>query len=259
MGITDKTRKLLWGRSGSRCAICKHVLCVDATVKDDDSIVGDECHIISAKENGPRYDQSYSKERLDTYENLILLCRTDHKQVDDQCTKYTAETLQKIKKEHEKWISEQLDKSPLVIPDFPDIHVKRFKNNIPKYLLRLTSGREILNIVEGAHTYCYDHDELSTENEVEIVGQFLDMITDWSDIYLDLDPSGRVKIIFDLTELLQDLDKAGFWVFGAREKQKLVSDSHETDWHTCIISVLRKNNPEIFKIDKDSDKPIQQT
>ena len=254
MGITNKTRKLLWGKSGNKCAICKRVLSVDATLKDDESIIADECHIISERENGPRYDQSYPKEKINSYENLILLCRIHHKQVDDQCTKYTAEVLQKNKEEHEKWVTERLDKSSQIIPD---IRAKLVRNNIPKYLLRLTTGKEVLNIVEGAHTYSFDHDELSNEEEVEIVGQFLDMIKDWADVGSDLEPSDRVEIVYDLTDRIQNLDEAGFWVFGAREKQKLLSDNQKTDWNMSIITILRKNNPAIFKVNIDSSESIQ--
>ena len=73
MGITDKTRKLIWGKSGNRCAMCRHVLCIDATLEDDESIIGDECHIISKKVNGPRFDPDYLGEKLDSYENQLFL------------------------------------------------------------------------------------------------------------------------------------------------------------------------------------------
>ena len=42
MGITDKTRKLIWGKSGNRCAMCRHELFVEATLEDDESIIGDK-------------------------------------------------------------------------------------------------------------------------------------------------------------------------------------------------------------------------
>ena len=51
IGISDKTRKVLRGRSGNHCTICKHELVVEATPQDTESVVGDECHIISAKSN----------------------------------------------------------------------------------------------------------------------------------------------------------------------------------------------------------------
>ena len=47
MSVSNKTRKLLWGRSGNHCAFCLQELVMDATVADDDSIVGDESHIIA--------------------------------------------------------------------------------------------------------------------------------------------------------------------------------------------------------------------
>lgn len=83
MAITDRTRKLLWGKSGSRCALCRIEMIMDATTKDDESIVGDECHIISGKPNGPRYDPDFPKDKLDSHQNLLLMCRVDHKMIDD--------------------------------------------------------------------------------------------------------------------------------------------------------------------------------
>jgi len=122
MAITDKERKMLWGRSGNRCVICRHELVVDATVVDDESVVGDECHIISSRSNGPRHDPSYSRKKLDTYENLILLCRVHHKVIDDQDKRYTVNILRSMKANHELWVSQKLadthkpkSESPLVL------------------------------------------------------------------------------------------------------------------------------------------------
>ena len=39
MSITLKTTKILWGRSGNRCAICRSVLVEDAVHDDDDALV----------------------------------------------------------------------------------------------------------------------------------------------------------------------------------------------------------------------------
>lgn len=245
MGITDKTRKLLWGKSGNRCAMCRHVLCVDATPQDDESIIGDECHIISKAEKGPRQDLSYPSDKLDSYENLILLCRIHHKLVDDQQTTYTVEVLKQIKENHEKWVSEQLDKNPKVSPE---MRIKRIPENIPKYLSRITSGKEIFNIVEGACTFSFDHDELSSDEEVKIISEFLDVVKDWGDIGPELDPGFRVETTYRLTNLIGELDEAGFWVFGAREKQILITNGQESNWSMAIVHVIRKTNSEIFKI-----------
>lgn len=61
----DVDRKKLWGRSGSRCAMCDLEL---TQVGDVDTIVGDEAHIRSKTPNGPRYDPDYPSDKVDTYE-----------------------------------------------------------------------------------------------------------------------------------------------------------------------------------------------
>ncbi len=110
MAISVKTRKMLWGRSGNRCNYpnCRIELVMDATETDDESIIGEECHIVGRTENGPRGISHLSKEKRDKYNNLILLCRNHHKMVDDQTNIYTVERLNKIKKDHERWVSESL-------------------------------------------------------------------------------------------------------------------------------------------------------
>lgn len=109
MGLSDRDRKLLWGRSRNLCAFpqCrKHLIEdeVDSQSGDSfESVVGDECHIYSASPDGPRYDAKYPKHKLETYENRILLCKADHARVDARDGRgYDAATLIKMKRDHEK-------------------------------------------------------------------------------------------------------------------------------------------------------------
>ena len=104
MTISLKTHKILWGRSGNKCAICKNTLIVDSDDPNDDpSIVGDEAHIIARKETFTRGDyESLTPEQRDHYSNLILLCKVHHKQIDDQPAYYTVKRLREIKATHEQ-------------------------------------------------------------------------------------------------------------------------------------------------------------
>lgn len=103
MSILLKTHKLLWGRSGNKCAMpdCRNELIVDETETDNESIIGDEAHIIARSNDGPRGESEMSSEDRDKYDNLILLCRIHHKVIDDQPNFYTAEKLREIKEQHE--------------------------------------------------------------------------------------------------------------------------------------------------------------
>ena len=61
MGITSKTRKMLWGKSGNRCAMpdCKKELVVNISEIDNHSIIGEECHIIAQSPDGPRGNKNF--------------------------------------------------------------------------------------------------------------------------------------------------------------------------------------------------------
>ena len=81
MAITDKTRKILWVKAGGRCSYCQVQLVTEGTDTDDPSVFGEEAHIVGQSPNGPRAGNIAD---VDSYANLILLCRKHHKQVDDQ-------------------------------------------------------------------------------------------------------------------------------------------------------------------------------
>jgi hypothetical protein len=103
MAISPKTRKQLWGKSGNRCARCNRSLIEEPTEHDDASVVGEECHIVAQESGGPRAGQ-ISADALDRIENLILLCGTCHKIVDDQTGTFTTDVLRMMKSEHEAMV-----------------------------------------------------------------------------------------------------------------------------------------------------------
>ncbi len=109
MGISTKTRKMLWGRSGNKCAICKTDLAEDITETDDYSIIGEEAHIVAREEDGPRGKSPLTSEERDKYANLILLCLKHHKIIDDHEDQYPVDKLHEIKKEHLNWVDDSLN------------------------------------------------------------------------------------------------------------------------------------------------------
>jgi hypothetical protein len=108
MAISDKVRKGLWGRSGNRCAICRQELVLEKDEFDSQLNIGEECHIISRQPLGPRH-QKMKDFDYDSGDNLLLLCRNHHKQIDEQIEKFQIEVVKQIKADHEKWVSENLD------------------------------------------------------------------------------------------------------------------------------------------------------
>lgn len=119
MGISVKDRKILWGRSGNRCAFygCNIELhqVEDANTS---SIIGEECHIEAQSANGPRYNASLSEKQVNSFNNLILLCANHHKIIDDNPEQYTVKDLKIMKSEHEDRVRKALEDKT----DFDDMY-----------------------------------------------------------------------------------------------------------------------------------------
>jgi hypothetical protein len=109
--MREKDIKLLWGRSGNRCAICK----LEVTPDGQSSSIGEMAHIIARSLDGPRGKSDLSLDDRDLYDNLILLCPNDHAEIDNSPQKWSVELLQRAKMEHEKWVSERLDKGLIFV------------------------------------------------------------------------------------------------------------------------------------------------
>ncbi|WP_298627707.1 HNH endonuclease [uncultured Legionella sp.] len=109
-----KDVKKLYANSAGRCAMptCRLKLILPNTQPSDKGIqIGEIAHIIAHSPTGPRHNSEFAKEKLDTYDNRILLCPTCHQTVDAQESQYSVEKLHQIKAGHEIWVHERLDES----------------------------------------------------------------------------------------------------------------------------------------------------
>lgn len=254
MAISDKSRKILWARSGNACAICRRVLIVNKTNADAESVIAEECHIVSPASNGPRYELNYPAEKINDIDNLILLCRVHHKMVDDQTEEYTIEKLRKFKVDHEKWVEQKIRENPAKPQP---LVVKRFEKNIPKNLTRIFSGSELFDLASGMHAHSYEHEEDLTEDEISLIGGFCDELNDWVDIGPELSVTDQMQAKKRINDMFKELDAANFWVFVGIEIRKLTGGILEVpeDWKIFIMSILRANNPKIQRISVPESLP----
>lgn len=187
---------------------------------------------------------------LDDPKNLILLCLIHHKMVDDQHETYTVEMLQQLKTNHENWVSLALvvDNQP------PGVRLRRIKENIPSYLVRLTSGQDLMKIISNAGAFSFEHDEPRSEEDVESISEFLQEAHDWGDLLSDLEAGDRVKAAYRLSSSIQELEKLGYWVFGGREVQRLEGGiGPALAFPVAILRVVHSASPEVAIIDVGDD------
>lgn len=245
MAISEKSRRTLWGRSGNRCAMCRIELVAE---KDNNNInlnLGEECHIISSKDRGPRHKPKYLDD-YDAYSNLLLLCRNHHRMIDEQFETYTEKLLHQIKNNHENWVKSTIDNA-----------IKGDPKDEPKILKSISSGKELIDIVHDAYASEFDHDELKNETEVKLIGSFLQNIRDWIDLFGmgAIETYQTVEIGFNLTKDLKEIEDLGFMVFGDSRKQKMITEQ-KVDlgiWKIVTIVIKRNNNPDIIDFEKFSN------
>ena len=244
MGISDKTRKLLWGKSGNRCTICKCELTADSESVTFTSIIGAECHIRSSKPNGPRYDKQYPTKCVDKYENLVLLCFKHHKIVDDQANEYSVDSLLKLKKQHEAWVTEQLSPTKEQSP----VRLIRNKNNIPSYLRRITSGTQLASMMTPYATERILYDGFS-RGELELVSDFCQSIHDASDIYDELSVSEQFDIGFMLDDCIKKLHSNNIWVFVENENCTLTGGiGGNQNFPILVLMITKSDDPSIVSV-----------
>jgi hypothetical protein len=236
VSITDRTRKILWGRSGNLCADCRKVLVEDATEFSDASVVGDECHMIGEKPGAARGHLGVTRDELDDYDNLVLLCKIHHKLVDDQPETYTLDTLRAMKTAHESWVKETLARKPAD------------KQAHFALLVRIQTGRHLSGLIERAVGFALDHDEAQTEEETKLIGSFLQSIKDWGNIWSDLETSQQVEASFSLAKEIREMEAAGFLIFGTCEKRKMRFLGKVESRLVALITVARSTNIGITKL-----------
>ncbi|MDO6658003.1 HNH endonuclease signature motif containing protein [Anaerobacillus sp. 1_MG-2023] len=108
MGITEKDIKLLWGRAAG---FCSHPECNENLTRNYESgyiTLGEMAHVIARSENGPRGSEIYLNKSKDTYENLILLCPTHHRNIDKAPKEFSVAQILDWKKNHEKKVENAL-------------------------------------------------------------------------------------------------------------------------------------------------------
>jgi len=235
MPISIKTRKNLWAKSGNRCSICRTKL-LSENENNEEYNIGEECHIISKKPNGPRFKPNLAD--YDSYNNLILLCRNHHRQIDELIDTYTEEVIRSKKLNHEKWVQNTINKA-----------LNSPKEIKPKFLSRITSGKELLSIISDSHGYRTDYDEIETEEDAEYIGSVFQELIDYGEISGMVEACKKVKMGFHLNDLLKNLDKNGYCLFGESGIEPVKFGNGESDtWSIATLIIKKKDSSEIIKM-----------
>lgn len=113
--------KVLWGKSGCRCALCKTPI-VETDSDNCDYPIGEMAHIEGENDGSARYNYNMNNAQRNSSKNLLLLCPTCHTRIDKNPVDFTVERLMTMKYDHEKWVVDTLQLSIIKI-DFSELDV----------------------------------------------------------------------------------------------------------------------------------------
>lgn len=90
----------LWGIAAGRCEICNQILYLDPAFGTSGNFA-EKAHICGVGQNGPRHKNSMTKDEVNRIDNLMLLCPSCHKMIDNSPDDFAEGLLIKLKREHE--------------------------------------------------------------------------------------------------------------------------------------------------------------
>ena len=175
---TDMTLKRLFGLSGNECAFST---CTKKLVNQKNALDSNICHIQAASEGGERYNKDMTdKERAD-YPNLILLCPQHHSETND-IVKYTVESLEMMKKNHESDIlNSKIKTNPSML--------KNAINAISNIELTENKETEKLNVFDPKIKISYN----SIKRNVSLIQEYKVYHKKINTLYDELEKQGSIK------------------------------------------------------------------
>lgn len=227
--------------------MCRESLVIEKTAEDADAIVGDEAHIAARSPGGPRWGEIEYGVELDSYANLILLCRVHHKAVDDQPRHYTVRRLRQTKVDHEAWVADRLK----------DVKVPGLYDTItgPLKMVPLTTGTAVWQLIDGCHAYLLTppSDGEVEASAVDLADEFLEVCKDYGDVDDDIKDSG-MRSVREAKRTLQDYVSrlAGYelLVFGTRQLRSVPGYEPPLHFQVAIMTVIRPDHPGIELVDQ---------
>jgi len=190
--LSLKIVKRLFALSGNQCAFPN---CISPMVNAQGVIIGEICHIKAKNAEGPRFESGQSDEERNDYENLILLCRSHHKIIDDQPDNYDVTSLLMMKKIHEE------NRKPLSSEEAE--HYAKLVMSESKISIQNTTGPIIINspgsIQAGSLTIKTEKKNLKMQPPSDAIGSnikyrgYAKHLIDRYQYYAGSDPTRKYK------------------------------------------------------------------
>lgn len=225
---------------GRFCVIC-HKFCGNNT---------EVHHIVAESEGG-----------CDNYDNAIPLCFDCHaevRQYDPKHPKGIRFTKDELIQHRDNWYKKISQSSPqneeFGMDEVSPIKFYREKGYQDIKLRRVQTGADLLGYTSRVAAMEFTNDEPKTREEAKLIADFFQTIQENVDADALFEPGDRVIIGFELNDVIKQLEDAGFWIFAAQEKRKMVGGvkKQPEDFIVLLLRVVRETNEGIMHIKMDN-------
>lgn len=131
---------------------------------------------------------------------------------------------------------------------------EKAKRKGPKihFLLRLKTGQDVFANMGKMEMYQTHNDELKDESEVDLVGDFFQDISDFGDLWSDLEETEKVKFAFDFSKRIEELEDCDFLLFGTLRKviysaSCVTGEKKNIPMEVAVFFIKRKDCPSIIR------------
>ena len=240
MAISDRTRKILWTRSGNKCCLCSANLVTSNKEPFDTTVIGQECHIISEAPKGPRH--TIIKDcQYDIEDNIILLCSNCHTKIDTNVSYFTIEKLKELKAKHTEDIRIKLAEKE------PD-NTFNTVNGVT-VLPKINTGKELLNILDNCLGFVHDYEDTSDPEEIGFIVATLDELSAYVDILsmnsISEEIGSKITRIPELNRILLRINEMKFGLFGEKKKKNVTVYNTQQYWTICTVFLMKLDNPNV--------------
>lgn len=115
------------------------------------------------------------------------------------------------------------------------------------FLTRLTSGKNLTDIVIGADLFQVEHDEAQDPRAVSAMKDILGLLKGDVVRLYDADPVERLQVETEMTQEIKGLESYGFYLFGIKRTIPRLIGKQKTDVVMCTIYMSHAHSPKIIR------------
>lgn len=126
---------------------------------------------------------------------------------------------------------------PVIRPDLIDAIREEMRAVRP--LPEISTGKQIVDVYANSHAHQEFIDEVSTQEEAELVGGFQEWLREVSDFTEDLSATQVLSMQLELSAELERLRSAGWKLFGERRDRMVKFPTGDSVWRVAIVAIVK--------------------